>query len=192
MMGEPRIALHQTPTCLERESLGGALIRVVRSASAIPPAFASLLLLCSCGDTATETETPLQLRYCGELDGVEPVEPTVTSEDEYGCPVFEPVPCTRPRQEQEWACGSDCRTATAFDSNGDEWVMGCAGGSRPLPAGCIDLEPDLPPLCVVDPFAGEQWWFRTNCAAANILFVSQSCWAPCDAQTQEVLVPFCP
>ena len=157
-------------------------------------AFTSLLLPCGCGDTGAEPEAPKQVRLCGDLDGVEPVEPTVIGEDEYGCPVFQPVPCTRPRHEQEWACGPDCRTATAFGSDGDEWVMGCAGGSRPLPVGCIDLEPDPPPrsLCVVDPFEGDEWWFGTNCAVANVFFVYQSCWAPCDAHTDEALAPFCP
>ena len=63
-----------------------------------------------------------------------------------------------------------------------------------MPVGCIDLEPDPPPrsLCVVDPFEGDEWWFGTNCAVANVFFVYQSCWAPCDAHTDEALAPFCP
>lgn len=157
-------------------------------------AFTSLLLPFGCSDTDTETEAPKQVRLCGDLDGVEPIEPTIIREDEYGCPVFQPVPCTRPRGEQEWACGPNCRTATAFDSDGDEWVMGCAGGSRPLPVGCIDLEPDPPlrSLCVVDPFERNEWRFEINCAFANVIFVYQSCWAPCDAYTEEALASFCP
>ncbi len=155
-------------------------------------AFASLLLLFGCGDTAsTQEEAPKQIRFCGELDGVEPVEPTVTGEDEYGCPIIQPVPCTRPATEHRWACGPDCRPATAFSSDSDEWVIGCVLRSL-LPDGCSDPEPDPPPLCITDPFVGNDWWLSIDCRAANGFFALDSCWAPCDAYTEEALAPFCP
>lgn len=123
-------------------------------------AFTCLLLLCGCGDTGAEPEAPKQVRLCGDLVGVEPVEPTVIGEDEYGCPVFQPVPCTRPRHEQEWACGPDCRTATAFDSEGDEWVMGCAGGVVPCPLDASTWSPTLH----LDRFA---WWTPSRAASGG-------------------------
>lgn len=159
----------------------------------LPLALASLLLLSGCGDSPpAQEEAPKRTRRCGELDGVEPVEPTVLGGDEFGCPIIEPVPCTRPRHEHEWACGSDCKTATAFRSDGDEWVLGCVGGSLNLPDGGADPEPDPPPLCLLDPIDGERWVFNIDCDLGNFLFAARLCWPPCNTYTEEALEMFCP
>jgi hypothetical protein len=152
-------------------------------------AAASLILLSGCGDAAPEqAQAPRRLRSCGELDDVEPVTPTVIGEDEYGCPVFQPVPCTQERIEYVLACGPDCEPATAISTDGDQWVVGCVGGSLGLPDGCVDPEPDPPPVCVVDPFEGGEWWFSNHSCFRSSFFAYLSCWAPCDADT----ATFCP
>lgn len=151
------------------------------------------LLLATCGDSSPATvEAPKRIRFCGELDDVAPVEPNVLGEDEYGCPMIEPVPCTRPPQEQEWACGTDCETVTAFRSDGDEWVMGCLGGTLQQPDGCAPVEPDPPPYCLLDPSNGEEWIFPFDCGGSAAFFVSRLCWTPCDARTADFLGRVCP
>lgn len=157
---------------------------------ALPLAFTCVLTAFGCGG-ADASQAPKATRLCGDLVGIEPVKPTALAEDEHGCPIFEPIPCTQSRAEYSSFCGSDCEPATAIRSDGDEWLVGCVGG-LPLPAGCADLEPDPPPLCLVDPEGGEVWRLEIACNAANALFASERCWGPCDARTEEALRDFCP
>lgn len=141
-------------------------------------------LVGSCGDEAAksdpEPEPPDSWFFCGEVDVDEPVEPIWMGADADGCPIVRPVPCTRRTFDDDWPCGADCSPAIAHRSDGVPWVVGCALESR-LPDGCADPEPDPPPLCLVDPYEGEQWWFWVDCAFANTHFIVEHRWPVCTA-----------
>lgn len=146
----------------------------------LPLAFASLLLLSGCGDTAPYwTRPPEGVRVCGKLDGVEPVAPVVVGEDDFGCPIFAPVPCTGSRDSYDPFCGEGCRPAFGSASDGDIWLIGC--GALVDFAGCADVEfPPTPPVCVLDPFQSEPYWLYSGQGCPSSVFVSLQCWDACD------------
>lgn len=124
---------------------------------------AFLLLAVGCNDAGpTSMGRPELIRSCGELVGVEPVEPVVLYEDPYGCPTFDPVPCTQPREYYDAVCG-DCWAGSAVNADGDEWVPGCL-------ASCVVFGPDGSEgpffICNRGPESGEMLWSAFgNCAS---------------------------
>ena len=144
-------------------------------------AFPLLLLLLvtsvSCAnDSGAARQAPEHLRYCGELDGVEPVEPVIVGEDAVGCPVFAPVPCTKSIGEYEQVCGLDCGPYTGTSPEGDSWLVGCARKPGFVGCGGPDLSLDL---CGIDPFEGRELWFHiTECQWPFAYF--WDCWESCD------------
>ena len=75
-------------------------------------ALASCSLLVACSDSTTRNDLPQPpagpFRSCGELDGVEPVEPVVVGKGAFDCPIFAPVPCTEPKDGYNSFCGEGC------------------------------------------------------------------------------------
>jgi len=137
-------------------------------------AFACLALLTlGCNDSGPQGFPP-KVRACGELEGVEPVEPMVVGEDYLGCPVFAPVPCTKEVVEYDSLCGDVCSPAVAAKQDGDAWLVGCE--TRPG-VGCVgDYQEDF---CGIDPFEGETYWWSVNeCDPFFIYFFD--CWESCD------------
>ena len=153
------------------------------------------LLVAACGSSSNSNQAPKQRRGCGELDGVEAVEPVVVGEHplslglEGSCPIFEPVPCTSSLEDYASLCGPDCWPATATHSSGDEWLIGC---EYSLPSPCGLLEYESKPECYWDPFVGEEFWYTYSWCPGVVeaLF----CWTPCDPdQTWPTDPPdFCP
>ncbi len=136
-------------------------------------------LLAGCGGVTDADQAPKQLRSCGELEGVAPVEPVVVAEDEWGCPVFEPVPCTEPLTAYEPVCGPECAPTTGVDANGDAWVIGCdISSDRP----CADVYFDPPTQCFRDPFVRRELWYTSH--GCHVFFGALSCWSTCDPETQ--------
>lgn len=142
----------------------------------------TLALLIGCGDTGSPT-APKTIRRCGELDGVAQVDPLVVDEDDFGCPIFAPVPCSLPLDEYRSACGPDCRPDTGTKANGDEWLLGCATTKGPV--GCLDIEvPPIPPGCFVDPDVGDRYWYGS--VQCELPIYSVFCWERCDGTGVDV------
>jgi hypothetical protein len=142
---------------------------------------ASMLAVVGCNDARNEQrepEAPALLRKCGELDGVEPVAPLLLGKDRVGCPVFAPVPCTKPLAEYELVCGSDCGPRTATSVDGDAWFVGCTWQGPP--DGCSGPDYELV-WCSIDPFEGEEFWltFR-ECQDPFVYY--WDCWTTCDGE----------
>lgn len=153
---------------------------------------ASAVLAIGCGD-GESLSAPKSIRWCGELEGVEPVEARAIGEDEFGCPMFEPVPCTDPEAMYDLLCGPGCAAATAARSDGDSWFIGCwvvpeAVGIQPLEL------PPLPPYCFVDPYFDEAFWFfrGEGSIGLSIAVPFLQCWEPCDPLSAEAIAPHCP
>ncbi|MFW2386910.1 MAG: hypothetical protein ACN4G0_01130 [Polyangiales bacterium] len=138
------------------------------------------LLTLGCNDGGSEGP-PARIRACGELDGVEPVEPVVIEEDppslglEQVCPTFEPIPCTSQIDAYDALCGPGCRPATATNENGDEWLIGC---EQSLMMPCGDLEYVRQTVCFRDPFNGDEYWYTSP--GCPIIFEALLCWTHCD------------
>ena len=137
------------------------------------------LLSLGCNDTEPQG-FPTNVRACGELDGVAPVEPMVVGEHpqlfglDGSCPIFEPVPCTSELDAYDALCGPDCWPATATHRNGDEWLIGCEY-NLPTPCGQLDYVPQ--PECYRDPFVGEEFWYTYP--SCPIVLEAIFCWTPC-------------
>lgn len=139
-----------------------------------------LLVVAGCGDGSPSHEAPKapeRLRSCGELEGIDLVEPVVTGVGSYGCPIFDPVPCTQPRDAYEDLCGDDCSFGTATHSNGDEWAVGCA--PRLL---CADLDSDPFVLCHEDPASGDRLFYDSGGTCFPIYEGLWCSWPPCDEE----------
>jgi len=151
------------------------------------------LLALGCNDGGSQGP-PAKLRACGELEGVEPVEPVVIGEHplenglEGSCPIFEPVPCTSAIDAYDSLCGPDCWPATATKENGDEWLIGC---EYSLMTPCADLEYVSKPECYRDPFNGDQYWY-TYPGCPSIL-EALFCWTRCNPDQRWPAPPdYCP
>jgi hypothetical protein len=95
-------------------------------------------------------------------------------EDYLGCPVFAPVPCTKPVAEYDSLCGTDCTPAIAAKQDGDAWLVGCE--TRPG-VGCAGDYQER--FCGIDPFEGETYWWSVNeCDPFFIYFFD--CWESCN------------
>jgi hypothetical protein len=137
-----------------------------------------VLLALACGDDSPYwTQAPKDRRSCGELDGVDPVPPVVVGEDDFGCPIFAPVPCTEPWESYHSLCGEGCRPRSAFSDEGDAWLIGCSAFIDV--AACNDLEPPDQPLCVLDPFEGKPYWYFFS-GSCSYVFIPLQCWDACD------------
>jgi hypothetical protein len=101
------------------------------------------VFLSGCGESPSATQRPEVVRQCGELEGVEPVDPVIVGEypiflGEGGmdsCPIITPVPCTKPVAEYVDLCGAECTPKTAAGADGDAWLVGCAWTMRGTPCG---------------------------------------------------------
>lgn len=160
--------------------------------------WAVVLLLAAAGCGESEAPGPPELvRKCGELDGVEPVEPVVVGQypiglgrDETGsCPMFAPVPCTEPVNEYASLCGTECVPQTAQSSDGDTWLVGCAWAMRGMPCGGLDFELVA---CGRDPYSNAGYWFEfRECEPAFLPF--WYCWPTCnDRDTLNEPQEWCP
>ncbi|HSN83233.1 MAG TPA: hypothetical protein VLS88_11680 [Polyangiales bacterium] len=141
-------------------------------------------LLCSasaCGDDGPYwTHPPKALDSCGELEDVDPIAPEVVGQDDFGCPVFAPVPCVEPSESYEALCGANCRPKSMFDADGDAWLVGCEAIIEG-PDGCVEIEPPPRPVCLLDPFGAEEYWLFFGSGCRNdALFSPGVCWATCD------------
>ncbi|MDH3652898.1 MAG: hypothetical protein OEN21_01390 [Myxococcales bacterium] len=152
------------------------------------------LLVAGCGSSRNSNQAPKQQRGCGELDGVEPVEPVVVGEHplslglEGSCPIFEPVPCTSSLDDYASLCGPDCWPATGTHSSGDEWLIGCEYSLR---APCADLDYVPEPKCYQDPFDGDEYWYTYP--SCPIILEALFCWTPCDPERRWPDPPeYCP
>jgi hypothetical protein len=141
--------------------------------------FACTFLLAGCDESTRADQAPKQLRGCGELDGTAPAEPVVVGEDDWGCPIFEPVPCTEPLSAYDSLCGSECGPVTGVGANGDAWLIGCDFTSQ-MP--CADFLFDPPTQCFRDPFAGNELWYTSP--GCHVHFGALFCWSPCDPETE--------
>lgn len=128
-----------------------------------------------CGESGAPN-APELVRKCGELDGVEPVDPVVVEEDEVGCPVFAPVPCVRSLESYVSVCAPGCWPDTGVAEDGDEWLLGCRST---VPVACLDLESEpRPRACVLDPDDQSPYGYSSHdCAVA---FLRLYCWQRCD------------
>ncbi|MGB5812864.1 MAG: hypothetical protein WBG86_20195 [Polyangiales bacterium] len=120
------------------------------------------LLVASCGGSAApeqSLEFPELLRSCGEVDARPAESPTLLGDDLYGCPLFEPAPCTEALVYYDELCGDDCTAGTATSSTGDEWFVGCV---RSFLA-CADIDSPPSTFCHDDPEGGVQLWYSFNC-----------------------------
>jgi len=134
-----------------------------------------LISLGACGSDAP-LERPTTARDCGELEGVEPVEPVVLGTDSFGCPVFAPVPCMKSTEDYRAICGTDCVPATALKANGDAWLVGCKTRGGAVFCGGPDYHEEI---CGIDPFKNEvYWWSVTECSA--VFIYAAECWNSCD------------
>lgn len=95
---------------------------------------------------------------CGQLEGVEPVEPEVIGVGKYGCPIVRPVPCTKPQSQYRDVCGPDCWPATVLETNQEAtpWFAGCYPGHA-----CPDVDFNTF-YCVVDPFVNRTFEFNPD------------------------------
>jgi hypothetical protein len=137
------------------------------------------------------------VRKCGELEGVIPLDPIVLghypielARDETGsCPMFAPVPCTKPLSEYASVCGAECVPQTAEGSDGDTWLVGCARSTRGM--GCSG--PDFHLVqCSHDPYEGEAFWFEIfECRPPFVPL--WFCWPTCDdGETINEPLAWCP
>jgi len=140
-----------------------------------------LSLAPACGDDSPYwIRAPKDRRSCGELDGVDPVAPVVVGKDDFGCPVFAPVPCTEAWESYGSLCGDGCRPESMVAANGDAWLVGCAAVVDG-PDGRVEIEPPPPPVCLLDPFEAEKYWLFFGSGCSNdALFSPGACWATCD------------
>jgi hypothetical protein len=139
-----------------------------------------LFVVAGCGDGSSPSQAPRvpeQLRSCGELEGIDLVEPVVTGVGVYGCPIFDPVPCTQPRDAYEGLCGDGCNFGTATHSNGDEWAVGCAPR---LPCGGPDSNPFV--LCHEDPASGDRLFYGSGGMCPPLYEGLWCSWPPCDEE----------
>lgn len=141
-------------------------------------------LLAACGDNSGLKQPPEVVRKCGELEGVEPVEVVVIGSypidlglgETGSCPMFAPVPCTRPIREYSALCGEECVPQTGTHPNGDTWLVGCAWTMRGM--GCTG--PDFHVVqCGLDPHRGEPYWLSFRECQPAFLPASY-CWEGCD------------
>jgi hypothetical protein len=160
---------------------------------ALPLLLVLLVALSGCGDSTTAPERPETVRKCGELEGVQPVEPSIIGQfpipsgpDEVGgCPIIQPVPCTKPIAEYVSLCG-ECAPQVAAGSEGDAWLVGCAWRSGFC--GGLDYSEDF---CVVDPQDGQTYWIHvTECSPAFLPMAA--CWSPCEGEREEEPAEWCP
>lgn len=158
----------------------------------LPLALTCVLLFLGCGD-AQSAGPPASIRSCGDLDHLSPYEPVTMGEDELGCPVFEPVPCTKPIEEYESVCGSGCLIATAAATNGDTWVVGCVA-VEPVPFGQSCADSPSPPSCFVVPNSGQALWLipENGCGTLGGAIAQQRCWEPCNSVAEFRIRDVCP
>ena len=163
---------------------------------ALPLPLVVVLVASGCGDSTPAQQPPTDVRKCGELEGVEPVEPVVVGEfplpafwEEVGsCPIIDPVPCTSPIAEYSSLCGSECTPQVAAGSDGDAWLVGCAWTHRGLPCGGPDYNEDH---CVIDPLDGRAYWIHVD-ECDPVFLPMWLCWSPCDGDREEEPAEWCP
>ena len=151
------------------------------------PALSLLALvafLAGCGASSSTPQRPEIVRQCGELEGVEPVDPVIVgsypvptaSGGTADCPMFAPVPCTSPKAEYVPLCGEECFPQTAEGADGDTWVVGCAWRMRGIPTSGADWHHVQ---CSYDPYDGGEYWFEFFESSPVFAPVWQ-CWVTCD------------
>lgn len=159
------------------------------------------LMLAACGDDTDSTQQPdlVQrpgvVRDCGELDGVDPVDPVVVGQSSIehrgetrSCPMFAPVPCTRPLWDYRAICGEGCLPQTAVTPGGDTWLTGCVLDTPGMPCNLNDTEPAV--VCLRDPYVGNPYWFWFyGCGSP---FIELACWSVCDAEAPPDPPEWCP
>jgi hypothetical protein len=141
------------------------------------------VFLSGCGESDSAPQRPESVRKCGELDGVEPVEPVVSGaypidwgDEALSCPMFAPVPCTEPLIEYSSLCGSECVPQTAEGADGDTWLVGCAWARRGVPTTGFDFHLVQ---CSHDPYEGREYWLEFFESSAPFLPLAY-CWPTCE------------
>lgn len=153
-------------------------------------------LLVACGGDSDTVPRSEVVRLCGELDGVEPVDPVVVGQypvERAGggtgsCPMFAPIPCTRPFADYIAVCGDGCQPTTAVTPDGDTWLVGCNVDLTGV--GCSD--PDFESVeCARDPYEGNPYWFTFRECLHPFLPYS-ACWRGCDGAPLGESAGWCP
>ena len=153
------------------------------------------VFLSGCGESPSATQRPEVVRQCGELEGVEPVDPVIVGEypiflGEGGmdsCPIITPVPCTKPVAEYVDLCGAECTPKTAAGADGDAWLVGCAWTMRGTPCGGPDYNEDH---CVVDPNTDRTYWIHVN-ECDSVFLPMWLCWSDCGEERIEPPAEWC-
>ena len=157
-------------------------------------AFVLVSLVNACGSDAAAPVSlgePALQRRCGQLEGVDSIEPLVRGSSSNGCALFDPVPCAEPRDYYDAVCGEGCGVLTAVDEDGDSWALGCVATSG-CPIGPQD-SPDgsgfsIPSACRRNPASGAMLWFISGwCGASNEPMTCD--WQPCNDDRSTRRVP---
>ncbi|MDH3656305.1 MAG: hypothetical protein OEN21_18755 [Myxococcales bacterium] len=153
-------------------------------------------ILVGCGGDSGSVPQAAVVRLCGELDGVEPVEPVLLGQypielinGEIGsCPMFAPVPCTETGAYYKAVCGEGCVARSAVSPEGDTWVVGCSRDDRLR--GCSEFDFERVE-CARDPYDGNPYWFTFR-ECQHTFFPYSFCWQDCAGDPLGDSAEWCP